>query len=142
MNKIKVCDRCLYEMVKRNGKQIAFAELVDSNNPTQSKCHNCERTGFDLLYSVEERTIRTEQEIIDYLQLWNYEKNEKIMSMVSTAIQLEKDYPEIQEGIYGYGCANDFDNSPFILEDEDLTEMKEIKRVNGLVLYEIIPKEV
>lgn len=131
-----------YEMVKKNGKQIAFAELVDSNNPIQSECHNCGRTGFDLLYSVEERTIRTRQEIIDYLRLWNYENDEKIMSMVPTAIQLEKDYPEIQEGIYGYGCANDFDSSPFVLEDEDLTEMKEIKRVNGLVLYEIIAKEV
>ena len=64
------------------------------------------------------------------------------MSMVSTAIQLEKDYPEIQEGIFGYGCANDFDNSPFILEDEGLTEMKEVKRVGGLVLYEIIRKEM
>ena len=88
----------------------------------------------------EKRNIRTDEEIKDYLQLWDI--NDKTQILIDTAREFEEQYyNEIQDGNYGHGLENDFESSPFILEDEDLTEMKEIFRKNGVVLYERLWKE-
>lgn len=84
--------------------------------------------------------MRTTQEIKEYLMINNRDLT-NIDLLINQAQKWEKEYPQIKNGIYGYGIEADFISTPFILEDEDFTEMKEIKRQNGLVLYEIIDKE-
>lgn len=89
----------------------------------------------------EELKMRTVEEIKDYLFINSLEDKDMVDNLVKTAQEIEAQYPQVQNGIYGYGLECDFDCSPFILEDEDETEIKEIKRINGIVLYEICDKE-
>lgn len=84
--------------------------------------------------------MRTKQEILEYLLISEGDLT-NVDLLIQQATIWEKEYEQIQNGIYGYALESDFVNSPFILEDEDLTEIKEIKRKNGLVLYKITNKE-
>lgn len=84
--------------------------------------------------------MKTKPEIMQYLMISNKDLT-NVDLLVEQAISWEKEFPQIEDGIYGYATESDFINSPFILEDEDLTTIKEIERKNGLVLYEILNKE-
>ena len=87
--------------------------------------------------------MRNIREIMDYLTIgqnrtvWEGETLDK-------ALEIEKQYEkEISEGTIGYSLICDFDCSPFILEDEDKTEIIEKERFEeaGIVVYEIKTKE-
>lgn len=87
--------------------------------------------------------MRNTLEIMEYL---NVGQNRTVWEgkTLDKALELEKQYQkEISNGIVGYALICDFDCSPFILEDEDKTEMIEKERFEeaGIVVYEIKTKE-
>ena len=78
---------------------------------------------------------RTIEEIKSYLMIHSRDLTD-VDTIIKQAQNWEKEYEtELNHHIYEYALLSDFINSPFILEDEDVTEMIEIKRENGLVLY-------
>ena len=86
--------------------------------------------------------MRNKQEIIDYLRL--PEPHEQVNAqLIKAAERVEKDFErELDEGVYGYGLLCDFENSPFILEDEDkVEELVQVANYDGVIVYRIIFKE-
>lgn len=87
--------------------------------------------------------MRNTHEIMEYL---NIGQNRTVWEgkTLDKALEVEKQYEkEIADGTIGYGLICDFDCTPFILEDEDLTETIEKERFEeaGIVVYEIKRKE-
>lgn len=83
--------------------------------------------------------MRNTTEIMEYLKVGQNRQSWEAKTL-DKALEIEKRYQkEISDGTVGYALICDFDCSPFILEDEDKTEMIEKERFKeaGLVVYEI-----
>ena len=47
-----VCERCLWAIESREGKQAVAVHEVDEDNDGESKCDWCEEWGFNTLYEL------------------------------------------------------------------------------------------
>lgn len=91
---------------------------------------------------------RDRQDIIHFLGLddsinsSNAESRSIAETAVQRAVKIEKEFCyELSNSIYSYGLMCDFDSNPYVLEDEDDYDLREVARYNeGIVLYELIPK--
>ena len=83
--------------------------------------------------------MRTVEEIRDYLDVCRDVVSEQL---IKDAQIIEEEYEEeLSSGNYGYAIEADFINSPFIIEDEDITdELIKVAQVGGVVLYRIVLK--
>ena len=82
------------------------------------------------------KRLRTEEEIRNYLIL---NKDAVADKLVLDALQVEEKYEkELLNGKYEYCVYADFQNNPYILEDE--RKIKFIEQIGGIVVYETISK--
>lgn len=83
--------------------------------------------------------MKTREEIMDYLII--YENTSNLETFIESAMIAEKKYnQQLENGEYGYGLECDFDSRPYVLESEDFDSLKEVERINGVVVYERIKK--
>lgn len=81
----------------------------------------------------------TDPFLLDYLFLQpGGELTETLLHDAQRA--LEKYRKQIEAGAYGMALYSDFQNWPYILEDEDLYTLKHIADIGGIVVYEKIER--
>ena len=83
--------------------------------------------------------MRTVEEIRDYLML-NNRTDEVNKELIRDALFVEENYSkDIENNNFEYALLCDFENSPFVLEDEDEVEyLEKIEQVGGIVVYKPI----
>jgi hypothetical protein len=76
--------------------------------------------------------------IMDYLRI--DDETEFKDSFIKKALEVEDKYKEqIENGDYGYALICDFENNPFILEDEDIYNLEKVEQFQeGIVVYKKI----